>query len=204
MQQLARNFTEHTWVSTRHLANAVDQCRRLFEDRCGVPRPDAENAWLEALHPPNKVVPAFHNSKRNLTKEQVPDDGRGKQYCLFNPGSSHIASYDLCHPIYYLKREWEQRMPKTVLYIWQTHSAPSRWAVESGLYIMLNGTTMEGFPFKIGHNVVCPSQSVDVWIHNRFGASGIRLGSGSSLESLRQPPEATWWLIRHAVTGGCG
>jgi len=25
-----------------------------------------------------------------------------------------------------------------------------------------------------------------------------------TIETLRQPPEATWWLIRHAVTSGCG
>ncbi|KAJ6536099.1 hypothetical protein B0H19DRAFT_1079626 [Mycena capillaripes] len=29
-------------------------------------------------------------------------------------------------------------------------------------------------------------------------------GPGEVLESLRQPPETTRWLIRHAVAGGCG
>jgi hypothetical protein len=47
-----------------------------FEKCCGVPKPNAENMWLEALHPPNKVVPAFHDSRRSLTKEQ------GMLHCL--------------------------------------------------------------------------------------------------------------------------
>jgi hypothetical protein len=52
------------------LTDSVSSEYDTFEiDLCGVGRPDAEDAWLEALHPPNKTAPAFHDSRRSLTKE---------------------------------------------------------------------------------------------------------------------------------------
>ncbi|KAJ6528473.1 hypothetical protein B0H19DRAFT_1083417 [Mycena capillaripes] len=48
-----------------------------------------------------------------------------------------------------------------------------------------------------GHNSV-------LGIEQREQALSVAKSGNKSLEALRQPPEATWWLIRHAVRSGCG
>ncbi|KAF8152006.1 hypothetical protein K438DRAFT_1943370 [Mycena galopus ATCC 62051] len=46
------------------------------------------------------------------------------------------------------------------------NNAPAQWGVANNLSGTSNGTTMEGFPSKTGHNVIYASQSADIWIHN--------------------------------------